>query len=162
LSCPAKPTKPTIPIPDHLQKGSVFWFDLEDSIDPRISSKKARMYTVINRYSHNSPRIIISPITDRIHCVENNSNKLKYPSNAPLYKCDNLFLDKDSAVLLDQVYTIAKVELCEEWYVGLINDISVIDKAIMYNYDLFKSIEDTFAQLIKEYSKGYISHYSRK
>ena len=161
MSCPLKPKNPKYAIRNHLQKGCVFWFDLEENIDPKISSNKARLYIILNKYSQNSPRIIISPITDRIHCVENKTDKLKYPNNAPINKIDNSFLDKDSVVLLDQVYTISKAELYEEWFVGQIINMLDIDKAIMYNYNLFESIHATYAELLQLFPSTYKEQYTR-
>ena len=166
MPCPKKPNDPTKISYEHTRKGTVHWFDLEDNSDPEISSKKARPYIIIDDSSRNSSRVIISPITGREHCVENNTDKLKYPNNAPLWKNDYPFLEKDSAVLLDQVYTIGKDELCEEWYMGQIDNMTDVDEAIMYNYNLFDSIYKIYSELFNELSKkvkpNYTSNYSRK
>ncbi|NCI19863.1 hypothetical protein EJM73_09515 [Clostridium botulinum] len=166
MPCPIKPNNPTKISHNHTKKGAVHWFDLEDNVDPKISSQKARPYIIIDSSSYSSSRVIISPITDRNHCIEEGTNKLKYPSNAPLNKKQNPFLDKDSIVLLDQVYTIGKDELCEEWYMGQITDLQKIDEAIMYNYDLFDSMftiyKKLFNQLNGQAKSNYISQYSRK
>jgi mRNA-degrading endonuclease toxin of MazEF toxin-antitoxin module len=162
MSCPARPTNPTHASDEHLYKGCIYWFDVANNADPAVSMKKARPYIIISKFKPKAARIIVSPITDREHCVERDTDQLKYPYNAPLNKCDYNFLDKDCVALLDQAYTIDKGEFCEEWYMGKIEDLSEVDKAVMYNYDLFKSIEDAFSELIKEYSVKYKSQYSRK
>jgi len=162
MPCPAVPVIPTPTIDDHLHKGCIFWFDVTGNSDPAISSKKARPYIIISKFKARASRIIVSPITDREHCVEKDTDKLKYPYNAPLNKRNYNFLDKDSVILLDQAYTLDKSELCEEWYMGKVDNLSEVDKAIMYNYDLFKSIEEAFAELVKEYSQKHVAQYSRK
>lgn len=166
MSCPIKPSFPTKIINLHTQKGSVHWFDLENNIDPKISSQKARPYIIISNSSYNSPRVIISPITGREHCIEPSTKQLKYPCNAPLSKEKYSFLKKDSIVLLDQVYTIGKDELCEEWYIGLIKDTKKIDEAIIYNYDLYNSIQRVYQGLFNSLNgklkNQYTDKYSRK
>lgn len=101
MSCPIKPSNSTKILNKHTQKGTVHWFDLENESNPEISSQKARPYMIINNSSYSKSRVIISPITGREHCVETHTNKLKYPYNAPIWKKENSFLDKDSVVLLD-------------------------------------------------------------
>lgn len=166
MPCPIKPNKPTRISYEHTVKGTVHWFDLEDNADSTISSQKARPYIIINESGYSKDRVIISPITDIKHCVENDGSKLKYPCNAPLYKSKHTFLDKDSVVLLDQVYTIGKDELCEEWYMGKIANTKEIDEAIMYNYNLFDSMFDIykelFSQLNGQAKTQYMAKYSRK
>lgn len=166
MSCPIKPNNPTPISYEHTKKGTIHWFDLEDNSNPEISSQKARPYIIVGNSSYSSSRVIVSPITDRRHCLEKGTNKLKYPSNAPLNKKENPFLDKDSIVLLDQVNTVGKNELCEEWYMGEIKNVYAIDKAIMYNYDLFDSMfkiyQDLFKQLDGQAKSNYVKDYSRK
>jgi mRNA interferase MazF len=50
------------------------------------------------------------------------NGQLKYPYHAALHKNKYSFLDKDSVILLDQIYTIPKEELWEEWYMGSIKE----------------------------------------
>lgn len=165
MSCHIKPDNPTEISYEHTKKGSVHWFDLEGCTNPEISSQKARPYIIINSSSYNSPRVIISPITDRKHCVEKDTNILKYPSNAPFDEKDYPFLEKDSVVLLDQVYTIGKDELCEEWYMGEITALNPLDDAIIYNYDLFGSMFTIYKQLFDQLNGqaeiSYKQKYSR-
>lgn len=162
MSCPTKPFKTTLIKPKHTQKGCVHWFDLEGNANPKISSQKARPYIIVNSSSYSKSRIIISPITDRKHCVEKDTDMLKYPCNAPLFKKDYPFLDKDSAVLVDQVYTIGKDELCEEWYMGEVTDLRELDLAIMYNYDLFDTSMGLYMEMMKQAETIYTSSFSRK
>lgn len=72
------------------------------------------------------------------------------------------FLDKDSIVLLDQMYTIQKSELWEEWYMGNLNDTTELDKAICYNFDVFESILATLSDFLKQYETEYKKEFSRK
>ncbi|MDA8211669.1 MAG: type II toxin-antitoxin system PemK/MazF family toxin [Clostridia bacterium] len=160
MPCPDYPKKTTKILDEHTEKGCLHWVDIGG--DSSISSQKARPYIIIGRNNPKSNRIIMCPVSDIIHYLENGSDKLKYPYHAPLYKKQYSFLDKDSAILLDQVYTIAKNELCEEWYIGKVVDLTEIDKAIMYNYDLFESIYEAYAELLKQLPKVHVSQYTRK
>ncbi len=165
MSCPIKPEQITCIVHEHTLKGCVHWFDLEGS-DSKISSQKARPYIIISTENRKSSRVVISPVSDRIHYVETGTNRLKYPYHAPLNLSEYPFLEKDSVALLDQVYTIPKAELCEEWYMGQIGDCTELDKAIMYNYDLFettfKIYKELFEQLGPKARKEYMQQYSRK
>ena len=166
LPCPPKLTIPTAIKQEHTLKGCVHWFDLVNNTDVEISSQKARPYIIIGADNPRSNRIIISPISDRIHYVEQGTDILKYPYHAPLFKSNDSFLDKDSAILLDQVYTIKKDNLCEEWYMGKISDNAELDKAIMYNFDLFQTTfsiyKELFEQLQDKIKKEYANNYTRK
>lgn len=166
MPCPKKPDKSTEILQIHTLKGCIHWYDLTKSSDPDISSQKARPYMIIGTENPNSTRVIISPVSDRIHYVENGTDQLKYPYHAPINTQDNGFLEKDSVVLLDQVYTIKKSDLCEEWYMGKIADILELDKAILYNYDLFESVYQIYRELLEQLGQGakrqHISKYSRK
>jgi len=161
MTCPKLPDKPTIIKNSHTTKGCVHWFDFENS-DPKIKSQKARPYIVISRDNPNSDRVIICPISDIRHYYEKDTTILKYPYHAPLYKEQYSFLEKDSAVLLDQVATIAKSELCEEWYIGKVDDYSDIDIALAYNYEMFESILNTYTDFLKQLPISYKEKYSRK
>ena len=161
MACPKLPLKPTSIKVEHTEKGCIHWFDFEDS-DVSIKSQKARPYIIISRNNQNSGRVIICPISDIKHYYEKRTTRLKYPYHAPLLKESYSFLEKDSAVLLDQVFTIAKNELCEEWYLGKIEDCSEIDMALAYNYDMFESIGQAYMDLIKQALMSYASQYTRK
>ena len=166
MPCPLKLKDNTVITYEHTLKGCVHWFDLSNNSNPTISSQKARPFIIINNASHSSLRIIISPVTDRIHTVEKGTNTLKYPYDAPLFIKDYPFLDKNSVVLLDQVYTVGKDELCEEWYMGQVFDCTEIDKAILYNYDLFETVHKIYQELLGELGHkvkiDYMNNYSRK
>ena len=161
MSCPKLPEKPTSIKIEHTEKGCIHWFDFENS-DPKIRSQKARPYIIISRDNPNSERAIICPISDIRHYYEIQTTILKYPYHAPLFKKYYPFLEKDSAALLDQVATIAKRELCEEWYIGKIEDCSDIDMALVYNYDMFESISQAYMDLISQMPKSHTSQYTRK
>ena len=161
MACPKMPIKPTSIKIAHTEKGCIHWFDFEDN-DSSIKSQKARPYIIISRNNPNSGRVIICPISDIKHYYEKGTTKLKYPYHAPLFKEHYLFLEKDSAVLLDQVATIAKNELCEEWYIGKIEDCSDIDMALAYNYDMLESIGQAYMDLIKQVPISHIAQYTRK
>lgn len=162
MSCPIKPDSPTEILIEHTEKGSVHWFDLEGNIDPKISSQKARPYIIIGRNNYNSGRVIISPLSGLEHYIDGRTNKMKYPYHAPLYKSEYNFLEKDSAVLSDQVYTISKDELCEEWYMGKIDNVYGIDLAIIYNYNLFNTTKELYTKLISRAESYYASDFTRK
>lgn len=161
MSCPDFPSNPTPIQMEHTEKGCIHWFDF-DSSDCSISSQKARPYIIIGRKNPKSKRVIICPVSDIQHYLEPGTKKLKYPYHAPLYRKEYVFLNKDSVVLLDQVYTVSKDELCEEWYMGKIDDCSDIDRAIIYNYDLFESIYEAYAELLKQFAQVHRSNFTRK
>lgn len=151
MPCPPRPEKPTNAIIEHTKKGCIFWFDPNNS-DPSISSQCARPYIILNTYNPKSTRVIISPISDRNNYVEKGTEKTKYPYHAPIYKKDNVFLDMDSVVLLDQMYTIPKDELIEEWFMGKLSDNLELDQSLMYNFDMYSSIYEIYQQLFNELS----------
>jgi mRNA-degrading endonuclease toxin of MazEF toxin-antitoxin module len=161
MACPELPEIPTQIKIEHTAKGCVHWFDFEDS-DPSIKSQKARPYIIISRDNPKSDRAIICPISDISHYYESGTNKLKYPYHAPLYRKYYPFLEKSSAVLLDQVYTIAKNELCEEWYIGKVEDFTDIDLALVYNYDMFESISQAYIDLINQLPNSHMSQFTRQ
>lgn len=160
MSCPKRPQNPTPIKGEHTEKGCIHWIDFNSG--QSISSNKARPWIIISRNNVKSSRVILSPLSDMEHYIDEDTKKLKYPYHAPLFKKDHPFLDKDSVVLLDQAYTIAKAELCEEWYSGKISETKNIDDAIMYNYDLFESIKVAFTELLSQYETLHKSKYSRQ
>jgi mRNA-degrading endonuclease toxin of MazEF toxin-antitoxin module len=145
---------------DITEKGCVYLIDFYSG--QSSSSNKARPWIIIGRNNPKSSRVILSPISGMEHYIEKETNQLKYPYHAPLYKCDNSFLDKDSVILLDQAYTISKEELHKDKYIGKVDKFQNIDNAIMYNYDLFESIKNAFADLVNQYQNVHKSKYSRK
>jgi mRNA-degrading endonuclease toxin of MazEF toxin-antitoxin module len=157
MPCPLVPNNPTVS--NHIYKGSIHWFDYNSNYD-NISSRKARPYIIVSRTNKNSSKIIISPIQD----IENykEDGKLKYPFHAALYVDDYPFLDKDSAVLLDQIYTIPKEEFWEEWYMGSIDKFIDIDIALCYSFDLFESINEITNRLVSEMESVHIKRYTRR
>lgn len=161
MPCPPAPSKPTPVRAEHTVKGCVHYLDFESG-QGSISSQKARPWIIIGRNNYNSSRVIISPVSDKKHYLERGTDILKYPYHVELNVNDYPFLDKDSVVLLDQVYTISKEELCEEWYVGRIDDMLKLDEAIMYNFDLFESIYKTYTDLMAQVKDIHVSKYSRK
>ncbi|WKV08061.1 type II toxin-antitoxin system PemK/MazF family toxin [Thermoanaerobacterium sp. CMT5567-10] len=167
MPCPALPKNPQKST--HFEKGCIHWFDLTGNSDPSIASQKARPFIIISRYNPKSSRVIICPVSDMIHYLEKDTYgniiqppKLKYPYHAPLYKKDYPFLDKDSVVLLDQVYTVSKDELFEDWYMGQVVNTREIDEAIFYNYDLFASINEVIQDLLNSIENMHREKYSRK
>lgn len=166
MSCPKKPMNYTEISHEHTTKGCIHWYDLTRDSDITISSQRARPYMIIGAENPKSIRVIISPISDRIHYVEQGTNKLKYPYHAPLFKDIDVFLEKDSVVLLDQVYTISKSDLCKEWFMGKISNNLDLDKAILYSYDLFESMftiyKELFQQLDNKAKEEHLSNYTRK
>lgn len=157
MPCPDIPEKPTSS--KNCYKGAIHYFE-PLGLNENINTKKIRPFIVISRTNHRSGRVIVSPITDIRNYIED--GKMKYPYHAPLLKKDNPFLDKDSCILLDQVYTIEKDELWEEWYLGDISDESELNKAISYNFNLYETIANEFVELIKNYEEDYKTNFSRK
>jgi mRNA interferase MazF len=166
MPCPEKPKKPTQIKHEHTLKGCIHWFDPDGSTDSKISSQKARPYIIIGLENPRSIRVIMAPVSGRENYVEPGTNTLKYPYHAPLDLNKNPFLEKDSVALLDQVYTIPKLELCEEWYMGKINNNEDLDKAIMYNYDLFETTFKIYKELFEELrgtaKAEYMKRFNRK
>jgi len=159
MPCPKLPKCPTPS--KHTEKGCIHWFYFGtnkaaknmDQIHPCI---------IVGRNNLNSNRVLISPITDIKNYIEGNPKKLKYPYHAALYKRNYKFLDKDSVILLDQIFTVGKTELFEEWYLGTVTNTKEIDEALVYNFDLFESINSTYIDLIKGFQTQYIKNYTRK
>lgn len=142
---PDKPVKSTKILKEHTLKGSIHWFEFKknnkaktiDDIHPCL---------IIGRDNPNSARVIISPISDADNYVID--NEPKYPFHVLLKKDKYNFLDKNSVVLLDQVLTIPKAWLFEEWYMGKIENTRKVDEAIMENYDLIQTVTDLLHEMI--------------
>lgn len=161
MPCPMYPQNPTTVLSEHTEKGCLHWFDIQNNAgSPNI--QKARPFIIISRNNPKSNRVIACPISGIEKYLERGTQQLKYPYHAPLYRNQHSFLDKDSIVLLDQAYTISKNALCQEWYIGRIIDCAEIDKAIMYNYDLFDSIKQVYIDLLSQFPQQYQSQFTRK
>jgi mRNA-degrading endonuclease toxin of MazEF toxin-antitoxin module len=143
-----RPVKPAIPTPiadDHTYKGCVHWYEFVCN-QAASTMNDIHPCIIIGKRNSKSPRVIISPISGAEHYV-NERGELKYPLfQVLLKKADHPFLNKDSVVLLDQVFTIPKDDLSEEWYMGKLKNVRKLDEAIMNNYDLI----DTIRQIIDE------------
>lgn len=140
-------------------KGSIHWFSLSKP-NPSITSLKVRPFIIISRTNPKSKRVLISPVQNLRNYIEN--GKVKYPYHVPLLKDNYAFLEKDSVVLLDQVYTVEKNELLKECYMGTINDFKELDNAIMYNFDLYESMLEGITELLSQYKGNHMSSFSRK
>jgi len=145
MSHPDEPSEKTIILDEHTLKGCIHWFEFTkdnkaktiDNIHPCI---------IIGKDNLKSARVIISPISDaKNYCV---NGETKYPFHVLLKKKDYSFLDKDSVVLLDQVFTIPKETLFEEWYMEKIEETRGIDEAIMQNYDLIQTVTDLLHEMV--------------
>lgn len=143
----------------HCTKGSIHYYEVKNP-NTNITSLKARPFIVISRNNYNSKRVLMSPVQDIDSYIED--GKVKYPYHVPLLKSKYTFLDKDSVVLLDQVYTVDKADLYNELYIGEIDDFSELDNAIMYNFDLYESMQKGFADLLSQYKELYSKDFSRK
>lgn len=161
MSCPERPLIPTNILDEHCEKGCIHWFDVESEIG-KYSSLKARPYIIVSRTCYSSDKVQTSPITDMIHKVEKITGKLKYPYHGALYKKENEFLEKDSVILLDQIITIGKDELCEEWYMGKVEDYKSLDMALLYQFDLFNTMKSETVRLISQIDMAYTKEFSRK
>ncbi|MBU3098762.1 MULTISPECIES: type II toxin-antitoxin system PemK/MazF family toxin [Clostridium] len=142
----------------HSVKGAIHWFSLSKP-NADITSLKVRPFIIIGRTNYNSKRVLLSPVQDLANYMEN--GKVKYPYHVPLLMSKYDFLEKDSVILLDQVYTIAKEELFEECYMGTICDFKPLDSAILYNFDLYESMMDEVAVLLSQYKTIYTNQFSR-
>lgn len=143
---PARPEKPTEILPEHTFKGCIHWYGFAtdkmaktiDDIHPCI---------IIGRNNEKSKRIIISPISDADNYLKS-KDVLKYEYHVLLKKDKYKFLDKDSVILLDQVFTIPKELLFEEWYIDKIDETRQIDEAIMQNYDLIQTVTELLHEMV--------------
>ncbi len=148
VSHPTKPTKQTEIKLEHTYKGCVHWYEFcgdfkaktIDDIHPCI---------IIGKDNPKSKRVIISPISDVDNYIKPDG-KLKYPYHVLLKKSIYKFLEKDCVVLLDQVFTIPREVLFEEWYMGQVDQVREIDEAIMQNYDLISTISDLLNELVEK------------
>lgn len=145
---PIRPTNPTAIITAHTHKGCVHWWEF-------CTDERARTIddihpcVVIGRNSERSSRVIISPISGAYSYIKNDGT-LRYGFHVLLKKDDYPFLEKDSVILLDQVFTVPKETLCEEWYMGKIDNIRQIDEAIMQNYDLIQTITEIIHEVVNK------------
>lgn len=158
MPVPELPENPSFFNPTKIEKGMLFWYDFSGG-DPSFI-KKIRPACIIGRTNKNSNRVIISPVSDIDNYLEN--GKVKYPYHVPLHKCNYSYLDKDSVILLDQVFTIPKNELYSEWYMGQIIDMVDLDNGLMYNYDLFQSIVDGVIERVGSLLEDHMTKFSRK
>ncbi|MCD3322055.1 type II toxin-antitoxin system PemK/MazF family toxin [Clostridium botulinum D/C] len=140
-------------------KGAIHWFSINKP-DAKVNSLKVRPFIIINRTNYKSSRVLLSPIQDLENYMEN--GQLKYPYHVALLKEKYKFLHKDSAILLDQIYTVSKDELFEECYIGSIDDFTELDHAIMYNFDLFESMFEEIDNMLHKYQDLYQEKFSRK
>lgn len=160
MSAPTLSTNPKSIELHKADKGLIFWFDFTGG-DPNITTgKKIRPACVIGRTNKNSNRVIISPISDIDNYLEN--GKLKYPYHVPLLKSDYQFMEKDSVILLDQVFTIPKSEIYEEWVIGQVVDMNDMDAGLLYNYDLFQSVIDGVIERVSVMLQDHKSKFSRQ
>ena len=157
MHCPEVPNNPAPST--HLEKGCIHWFDSKPEYED-ISSQKARPYIIIGRNNYKSARAMVAPLSDIEEYQK--MGQLKYPYHAPLYVEDYSFLDKDSAVLLDQIYTIPKKELWQSWYIGKVENLRKIDMSLCYNFDLFETISFTSKKFIEEIEQWHKDKYSRR
>lgn len=142
----------------HCLKGAIHWYSIKKP-NLNVNSIKKRPFIIIGRNNNKSKRVLVSPIQDLSNYIED--GKVKYPYHVPLLKNKYGFLQKDSVILLDQVYTIAKEDLKEVDYVGSINDFKELDNAIIYNFDLYESIVEGIGELMSQYKDIYKNNFSR-
>jgi mRNA-degrading endonuclease toxin of MazEF toxin-antitoxin module len=143
----------------HCTKGSIHWFEIPEP-NANISSLKVRPFIIIGRDNYKSKRVLISPVQDLENYIED--GKVKYPYHVPILKKDFSFLEKNSVILLDQVYTIEKIKLCEELFMGSIDNFTELDNAIMYNFDLYESMKKGISDLLSQYKDLYSKEFSRR
>ncbi|MEK3879172.1 type II toxin-antitoxin system PemK/MazF family toxin [Paenibacillus sp. FSL M7-0420] len=162
MPAPALPSSPTRIKLENTDRGCVHWFNFSSlSVASANTMDLIHPCIIIGKFRPKQDRVIISPITDISNRLTENG-VLKYPYHAALPLADNNFLDKDSVVLLDQVFTVPKTDLCEEWYMGKVSNTQMIDEAIFYNFDLFESISNAFKELLSQYKGDYMKDFTRK
>ena len=142
----------------HCLKGAIHWYIIKTP-NINVNSVKKRPFIIIGRNNNNSKRVLVSPVQNLFNYTE--CGKVKYPYHVPLLKSEYDFLQKDSVILLDQVYTIAKEDLKENDYIGSINNFKELDNAITYNFDLYESIVEGMAELMAQYKDIYKHNFSR-
>lgn len=155
MSHPDKPEHPTEVETEHTYKGSVHWYQFQcipeaktiDDIHPCI---------VIGKNNSKSSRVIISPISDAENYLKSDGT-VKYNYHVLLEKSKYTFLEKDSVILLDQVFTIPKSDLCEEWYMGAIEEVRQIDEGIMTNYDLISTVSALLHEMVDKLAQSSIA-----
>ncbi|MHB0943239.1 type II toxin-antitoxin system PemK/MazF family toxin [Paenibacillus sp. ALE1] len=160
MPAPQLSANPDIFNPEKIEKGMLFWYDFSGGDPSIITSKKIRPACVIGRTNRGSQRVIISPVSDIDNYLD--GDKLKYPYHVALHKDKYSFVDKDSAILLDQVFTIPKKELYNDWFMGQIQDTTDLDNGLMYNYDLFQSVIDGVIERVSSILEDHKSNFSRK
>ncbi|MED4567956.1 type II toxin-antitoxin system PemK/MazF family toxin [Brevibacillus agri] len=156
---PKLPASPTPATHEQTEKGCVHWYRFTTNSSAGTISR-VHPCIIVSRVNKGSNRVIISPISDITNYVEN--GQIKYPYHAPLYQAEYNFLEKNSVVLLDQMFTIGKSELYQEWYMGKVTDTRKIDEAILYNFDLFESMLEAYSELVSQYKDIYSSNFSRR
>lgn len=143
---PDKPQNTTEILLEHTYKGCIHWFEFSSNIKAKTIDD-IHPCVIIGKNNRISKRVIISPVTDAENYLDENG-KLKYPYHVLLRKNDFTFLDKDSVILLDQVFTIPKEDLFEEWFMGKVEAVREIDEAIMRNYDLLSTVSELLHEMI--------------
>lgn len=151
---PPKPEKLTPIETEHTFKGCVQWFEFASDIKAKTIDD-IHPCIIIGLDNPKSQRVIISPISDAINYIKTDGS-LKYPYHVLLRKEDYPFLDKDSVILLDQVFTIPKEILFEEWYMDKVTNTRPIDEAIMQNYDLIQTVTDLLHEMIDKLAKSKV------
>ncbi|NMI04803.1 type II toxin-antitoxin system PemK/MazF family toxin [Paenibacillus sp. SZ31] len=145
--------------PRAVEKGMLFWYDFSDGADT-FTGQKIRPICIIGRTNKNSSRVIVSPVSDIHNYLDN--DKLKYPYHVALLKHVHPFLDKDCVVLLDQVITIQKSELMNEWHMGCLQNMDELDQGLFYNYDLYESIVSGVVNRVSSMMTEHMTNFSRK
>lgn len=151
MAHPERPQIPTPISPSHTLKGCIHWFDFVGDPDAK-TIKDIHPCIIIGKDNPNSSRVIISPISDATNYIKKDGTT-KYLFHVLLKKDTYTFLEKDSVILLDQVLTIPKNKLFEEWYMGKIQRPRQIDEGIMQNYDLISTFTELLHETIDEIMK---------
>lgn len=150
MSHPQKPIKPTKIDIEKTFKGCIHWYEFKRDIKAKTIDD-IHPCIIIGKDNPKSHRVIISPISDASNYTEKNENgelEVKYSYHVLLKKSQYTFLEKDSVILLDQVFTIPRSYLCEEWYMGKIDEVRKIDEAIMENYDLIQTVTELLHEMV--------------
>lgn len=158
---PQKPNEPTLIDIEKTLKGCVHWYEFKRDIKAKTIDD-IHPCIIIGKDNPKSQRVIISPISDaKRYTIKDENGKLKviYPYHVLLKKSEYNFLDKDSVILLDQVFTIPRESLFEEWYIGKVIEVRKIDEAIMENYDLIQTVTDLLHEMIDRVANTKLSNF---
>src|SRR4030067_3864660 len=97
-----------------MNQGDVYLVNLDPAVQTEVGKKRPGLIISINEMNHNSPRLIIAPITSSVGKI--------YPFEVFVPACVG-GLEKDSKIMLDQMRSLDKKRL--------VRKIGTIEKAFL-------------------------------